>query len=78
MNMNRMEKTGSSIPTDKGSPCPRRLSKVRPQAVFGKIILAEAAVFSRKTLHSRDTAPCQGRWNGIPGIHIHKRQVIWI
>ena len=31
-----------------------------------------------KTLHSRDTAPCRGRWNGIPGIHIHKRQVIWI
>lgn len=75
--MNRMEKTGSSIPTDKGSPCPRRLSKVMPQAVFGKIILAAAAVFP-KTLHSRDTAPCQGRWNGIPGIHIHKRQVIWI
>ena len=40
MNMNRMEKTGSSIPTDKGSPCPRRLSKVMPQAVFRKIILA--------------------------------------
>ncbi|MCB7406510.1 MULTISPECIES: hypothetical protein [Bacteroides] len=78
MNMNRMEKTGSSIPTDKGSPCPRRLSKVMPQAVFGKIILAGAAVFSRKTLHSRDTAPCRGRWNGIPGIHIHKRQRIWI
>lgn len=47
MNMNRMEKTGSSIPTDKGSPCPRRLSKVMPQAVFGKIILAGAAVFFR-------------------------------
>lgn len=71
MNMNRMEKAGSPIPTDKGSPRPIRLSKVMPQAVFGKIILAEAAVFSRKTLHSRDTAPCQGRWNGTPGIHIH-------
>ena len=41
MNMNRMKKTGSSIPTDKGSPRPHRLSKVRPQAVFGKIILAD-------------------------------------
>ena len=47
MNMNRMKKTGSSIPTDKGSPRPHRLSKVRPQAVFGKIILAGAAVFFR-------------------------------
>ena len=35
-----MKKTGSSIPTDKGKPRPHRLSKVRPQAVFGKIILA--------------------------------------
>ncbi len=46
--MNRMEKTGSSIPTDKGSPCPRRLSKVMPQAVFGKIILAELRYFPEK------------------------------
>lgn len=78
MNMTCMEMSGSPILTDKGSPRPIRLSKVMPQAVFGKIILAAAAVFSRKTLHSRDTAPCQGRRNGIPGIHIHKRQVIWI
>ena len=40
-----MKKTGSSIPTDKGKPRPARLSKVMPQAVFGKIILAAAAVF---------------------------------
>ena len=40
MNMNRMEMPGSPIPTDKGSPRPARLSKVMPQAVFGKIILA--------------------------------------
>lgn len=45
MNMNRMEMPGSPIPTDKGSPRPARLSKVMPQAVFGKIILAAAAVF---------------------------------
>ena len=37
-----MKKTGSSIPTDKGKPRPHRLSKVRPQAVFRKIILAFA------------------------------------
>ena len=43
MNMNRMEMPGSPIPTDKGSPRPARLSKVMPQAVFGKIILAAAA-----------------------------------
>lgn len=40
MNMTCMEMPGSSIPTDKGSPRPTRLSKVMPQAVFGKIILA--------------------------------------
>ncbi|WP_259338381.1 hypothetical protein [Bacteroides stercoris] len=55
--MNRMKRTGSSIPTDKGSPCLPWPCKVMPQAVFGKIILATAVVFSRKTLHSRDTAP---------------------
>ena len=43
--MNRMKKTGSSIPTDKGKPRPHRLSKVRPQAVFRKIILAELRYF---------------------------------
>ena len=48
MNMNRMKKTGSSIPTDKGKPRPHRLSKVRPQAVFGKIILAELRYFPEK------------------------------
>lgn len=74
MNMNRMEMPGSPIPTDKGKPRPHRLSKVRPQAVFGKIILAAAAVFSRKTLHSRDTAPFGSRWNGTPGLHIHKKK----
>ena len=74
MNMNRMEMPGSPIPTDKGSPRPARLSKVMPQAVFGKIILAAAAVFSRKTLHSRDTAPFGSRWNGTPGLHIHKKK----
>lgn len=74
MNMNRMEMPGSPIPTDKGSLRPARLSKVMPQAVFGKIILAAAAVFSRKTLHSRDTAPFGSRWNGPPGLHIHKKK----
>ena len=74
MNMNRMEMPGSPIPTDKGSPRPARLSKVMPQAVFRKIILAAAAVFSRKTLHSRDTAPFGSRWNGTPGLHIHKKK----
>lgn len=77
MNMNRMEMPGSPIPTDKGSPRPHRLSKVRPQAVSGKSSSRSCGIFP-KTLHSRDTAPCRGRWNGIPGIHIHKRQVIWI
>lgn len=48
MNMTCMEMSGSPILTDKGSPRPIRLSKVMPQAVFGKIILAAAAVFSRK------------------------------
>ena len=43
-----MKKTGSSIPTDKGKPRPRRLSKVRPQAVFRKIILAELRYFPEK------------------------------
>ena len=45
--MNRMKKTGSSIPTDKGKPRPHRLSKVRPQAVFRKIILAELRIFPK-------------------------------
>jgi len=48
MNMNRMEMPGSPIPTDKGSPRPARLSKVMPQAVFGKIILAELRYFPEK------------------------------
>ena len=48
MNMNRMKKTGSSIPTDKGKPRPHRLSKVRPQAVFRKIILAGLRYFPEK------------------------------
>ena len=48
MNMNRKEMLGSSIPTDKGSPCPIRLSKVMPQAVFGKIILAGGCGISPK------------------------------
>ena len=69
-----MKRTGSSIPTDKGSPCPPWPCKVMPQAVFGKIILATAAVFSRKTLHSRDTAPSRSRWDGIPGIRIHNNE----
>lgn len=43
-----MKKTGSSIPTDKGKPRPHRLSKVRPQAVFRKIILAELRYFPEK------------------------------
>lgn len=68
--MNHMENTEKSIPTGKGSPCPSRPGKVMPQAVFGEIILAGAAVFPRKTLHSRDTGPCRGRWNEILGIHI--------
>ena len=46
--MNRMKQTGSSIPTDKGKPRPHRLSKVRPQAVFRKIILAELRYFPEK------------------------------
>ena len=46
-----MKRTGSSIPTDKGSPCLPWPCKVMPQAVFGKIILATAVVFP-KTLHS--------------------------
>lgn len=45
----------ASIPTGKGRPCPRRLCKVGPQAVYGKIILAGGSGISRKTLHSRDT-----------------------
>ncbi len=49
----RMKKTADSIPPAKVSPPPYRLGKVRPQAVFGEIILAGAAVFSRKTLHCR-------------------------
>jgi len=69
-----MKRTGSSIPTDKGSPCLPWPCKVMPQAVFGKIILATAAVFSRKTLHSRDTAPSRSRWDGIPGIRIHNNE----
>ena len=60
--------------TGKGSPPPYRQGKVMPQAVFGKIILAKATVFSRKTLHSRDTAPSRSRWNGIPGIRIHNNE----
>lgn len=48
MNMNRMEMPGSPIPTDKGKPRPHRLSKVRPQAVFRKIILAELRYFPEK------------------------------
>lgn len=47
--MNRMKKTGSSIPTDKGKPRPHRLSKVRPAGGFsGKIILAELRYFPEK------------------------------
>lgn len=46
--MNRMEMPGSPIPTDKGKPRPHRLSKVRPQAVFRKIILAELRNFPEK------------------------------
>ena len=49
MNMNRMEMPGSPIPTDKGSPRPARLSKVMPQAVFGKIILADGCGIFPKT-----------------------------
>ena len=48
MNMNRMEMPGSPILTDKGSPRPIRLSKVMPQAVFGKIILAGGCGISPK------------------------------
>ena len=48
MNMNRMKKTGSSIPTDKGKPRPHRLSKVRPQADVRKTILAELRYFPEK------------------------------
>ena len=48
MNMNRMEMPGSPILTDKGSPRPTRLSKVMPQAVFGKIILAGGCGISPK------------------------------
>ena len=48
MNMTCMEMPGSSIPTDKGSPRPTRLSKVMPQAVFGKIILAGGCGISPK------------------------------
>ena len=39
--------------TGKGSPPPYRQGKVRPQAVFGEIILAGAPVFPRKTLRCR-------------------------
>ena len=45
----------ASIPTGKGRTCPRRQCKVGPQAVYGKSSSPEAPVFSRKTLHSRDT-----------------------
>ena len=47
MNMTCME-PGSPIPTDKGKPRPHRLSKVMPQAVFGKIILAGGCGISPK------------------------------
>ena len=73
-----MKKTGSSIPTDKGKPRPPSAEQGQAAGGFQENHPRGAAVFSRKTLHSRDTAPCRGRWNGIPGIHIHKRQVIWI
>ena len=56
MNMNRMEMPGSPIPTDKGSPRPIRLSKVGPQAVSGKIILAALRYFPRNPCLWRRTA----------------------
>ena len=66
MNMNRMEKTGSSIPTDKGKPRPHRLSKVRPQAVFRKIILAELRYFPEKPC-TAGVRTFWSLWNEIPG-----------
>lgn len=53
-----MQNPQSSFPQAKVTPCCRRLSKVGPQAVFGKIILAVAAVFFQKTLHSLNTDLC--------------------
>lgn len=55
---NHNAKSVEFIPTGKGNPCSYRLCKVKPQAVFGKIVLAGAAVFSRKTLHIRNTDLC--------------------
>ena len=61
MNMNRMEMPGSPIPTDKGSPRPARLSKVMPQAVFGKIILAGGEAGKQKQI--TDTFWKSVEWN---------------
>ena len=61
-----MKKTGSSIPTDKGKPRPHRLSKVRPQAVFRKIILAELRYFPEKPC-TAGARTFWSLWNKIPG-----------
>lgn len=76
--MNRMKKTGSSIPTDKGKPRPHRLSKVRPQAVFRKIILAGLRYFPEKpcTAGTRHLLGVGGM--EPPGSTYIKRKRIWI
>ena len=64
--MNRMKKTGSSIPTDKGKPRPHRLSKVRPQAAFRQIILAELRSFPEKPSTARTRHLGEVGGMGIP------------
>ena len=89
MNMNRMEMPGSPIPTDKGSPRPARLSKVMPQAVFGKIILAGGCgIFPKNPAQLRyfPEKPCTAGTRHLlgvggmepPGSTYIKRKRIWI
>lgn len=55
--------------TGKGNPCSSRLSKVRPRAVFGKIILAGGSGIFPKNPAQPEHGPLSGLWNGIPDLH---------